>query len=298
MSEAQTPIAAQPTEKVFERCDQCSSPVDERQRYCVACGSRNRRAEDPVAAYLAVATSRSRAATQSRSGAARRRRTAGIGTVAVIVAIPLAVALGVIVGRDSAGNSAKAFEAAIRAEKAPIVRVLGGGTAARTAPVSVTTGTVASTFSLPKGFAVELQTLPAQGTGTAAVARAEQAARGKGATSVGVINEKDFNVSPKPSGAPYVVCSGQFKTKAEADATLAKLKRHFPGAIVIAVRAVAHSSSAGASSAGSSGAGQISTHVSKAQTAQGAKEVNKISHSTGSGYVNAQNSLPGSVSVP
>ena len=257
MEKAQTPIASEPAESVYGRCDQCSSPVDERQRYCVVCGSRRGRAEDPVARYLALATSRSRVAKASRPGAARSRRAPGLGTALVIAAIPLAVALGVIVGRANSGG--------------------------------------ASTFSLHSGFAVELRTLPARGTDQAAVAKAEQAARAKGATGVGVIGEKAFSVTPKPSGAGYVMYSGQFKTKTEADAALAKLKRHFPGAIAIAVRAIAGSS---AKSASSKSANQINTSASKSQLAQGANEVAKDSHATGSNYVQAQNSLPGSVSIP
>ena len=295
MEKAQTPIASEPAESVYGRCDQCSSPVDERQRYCVVCGSRRGRAEDPVARYLALATSRSRVAKASRPGAARSRRAPGLGTALVIAAIPLAVALGVIVGRANSGGDAKLI-AALRAQKAPVVRVTGGtGAAASTTQASLTTPAVASTFSLHSGFAVELRTLPARGTDQASVAKAEQAARAKGATGVGVIGEKAFSVTPKPSGAGYVMYSGQFKTKTEADAALAKLKRHFPGAIAIAVRAIAGSS---AKSASSKSANQINTSASKSQLAQGANEVAKDSHATGSNYVQAQNSLPGSVSIP
>lgn len=292
MEEAQTPIAAQPPQSVYERCDQCASPVDERQRYCVVCGSRRGRAEDPVARYLALATSRSRAAKSARPDSSRRHRAPGLATAVVVAAIPLAVALGVIVGRANSGGDAKLI-AALRAQKAPVVRVTGGGgPAASTAQASVTTHAVASTFSLQQGFAVELRTLPARGTDRAAVAKAEQAAKVKGATRVGVIDEQAFSVSPKPSGAVYVLYSGEFKTKTEADAALAQLKRHFPGAVVIAVRSIA------ASGSSSTGAGQINATATKSQLAQGANEVAKDSHATGSNYVQDQNNLPGEVSIP
>ncbi len=297
MNQAQTPIGApgetQPAQTVYERCDQCSSPVDERQRYCVVCGSRRKRADDPVARYLAVASSRSRAAGHSRPAVTRRRRASGLGTAAVIAAIPLAVALGVLVGRANSGGDAKLI-AALRAQKAPVVTVTGGGAATSTAPASPTTRLVDSTFSLQKGFAIELQTLPVQGTDQTDVAKAEQADQAKGATGVGLINEKNFSFSPKPSGSVYVLYSGQYQTKAEADTALAKLKRHFPGAVVIAVR------SAAASSASSTGTvnGTVNAAATKSQLAQGAKEVNKISHDTGKSYVQAQNNLPGEVSIP
>jgi hypothetical protein len=296
VSETQTPSAAQPEQTVYERCDRCSSAVDEGQRYCVVCGSRNKRAEDPVSRYLAVATSRSRAAQSSRPAAARRRRASGLGTAAVIAAIPLAVALGVIVGRANSGGDA-ALIRALRAQKAPVVTVTGGGTASSTGQASVATRTVAGTFTLAQGYAVELRTLPVRGTGPAGVAKAEQAAKAKGATGIGVIDVNTFTVSPKPSGDVYVIYSGQFKTKSEAEAALAKLKRRFPGAVVIAVRAAAGSSSSSSRSS-ASGGGQVSTQATKANIAQGAKEVKQISHATGSNYVQAQNNLPGQVVIP
>ena len=107
-----------------------------------------------------------------------------------------------------------------------------------------------------------------------------------------MIDEQAFSVSPKPSGAVYVLYSGEFKTKTEADAALAQLKRHFPGAVVIAVRSIA------ASGSSSTGAGQINATATKSQLAQGANEVAKDSHATGSNYVQDQNNLPGEVSIP
>lgn len=285
-----------PTERaptVYEQCDQCSSPVEKNQRYCVACGARNKRADDPVAKYLAVATSRSRAAKASGPVRARARRGPGLGTAAVIAAIPLAVALGVIVGRANSGGDAKLI-AALRAQKAPVVTVTGTGAATGTAQASLTRGSVRSTFSLAQGYAVELRTLAARGSDQSSVTNAEQAATARGATAVGVIAGTGFSVSPKPAGDVYIVYSGQFKTKPEAQAALAKLKRRFPGALVIAVR-----SASGSSSSSSSGGGnQVKASATKSQLAQGAQEVHQISHATGHNYVQAQNNLPGQISIP
>jgi hypothetical protein len=294
MSETQTPIAAEPDQAVYGRCEQCTAPVEERQRYCVACGSRQGRAEDPVARYLAVATSASRAAKAARPAAGRRRRTPGLATALVVAAIPLAVGVGVLVGRANSGGDAKLNAAivALRAQKPEVVVTGGGAAVTAAAQPGATTHTVASTFPLQQGYAVELETLSAQSSASA-VAKAEQAAKAKGATGVGVITAKAFTVTPKPSGAGYVLYSGEFKTKAEADAALAKLKRHFPGAVVITV----HSITSGSSSSSGSG-GQIGATATKAQKAQGAQAVNQISHATGSNYVNDQNNLPGQVSVP
>jgi hypothetical protein len=213
----------------------------------------------------------------------------------VIAAIPLAVALGVIVGRANSGGDAKLI-AALRAQKAPVVKVTGGGAATSTTPVSASATTVASTFSLSKGYAVEVATVPVRGASQATVTSAEAAARAKGASGVGVINEQAFSVSPKPSGDVYVVYSGQYRTRAEAAAALAKLKRRFHAAVVISVRSSA-GSSASASSAKSS-TSTVNAKASKTQLAQGKNEVKAISHKTGKGYVQAQNQLPNVVAVP
>jgi SPOR domain len=297
VSETETSTTPPREQGAYERCDQCSSPVDKAQRYCVVCGSRNKGAEDPVARYLAVATSRARAATRSsasRPASERRRRASGLGTAAVIAAIPLAVALGVIVGRANSGGDGKLI-AALRAQKAPVVKVTGGGPATSSDEASAATPAVTSTFTLSKGYTVELRTLPLQGASQATVASAEAAAKAKGATGVGVVDEQGFSLSPKPSGDVYVVYSGQYTTKAAAAAALTKLKRRFPSAVVIAVQQAAKSSST--SSSGSSSSAQHAT-VSKKALAQGKNEANQISHATGKGYENAQNNLPGEVSIP
>jgi hypothetical protein len=265
-------------------------PVDEGQRYCVVCGSRNKRAGDPVARYLAVATSRARAAKSSRPPSAGRRRTAGLGTAAVIAVIPLAVALGVIVGRTGSGGDAQLI-AALKAQKPPVVTVTGGTAAVSSAIAPATTSPVASTFALGHGYTVELETLPASTTTQAAISQAERAAGAKGATAVGVIAGHDFAITPKPAAGVDILYAGEYKTRGAAAAALSTLKRRFPAALVIAVQPIAGAAS-------SSTGGQVNATATKSQLAQGSQAVKKISHSTGSGYVQAQNSLPGVVSVP
>lgn len=289
MSEAETPIAGPPAGKVYERCHQCSSPVDDGQRYCVVCGARNKRAADPVAGYLSVATSRSRAAKASRPPSARPRRASGLGTAAVIAVIPLAVALGVVLGRSNAGGEGKLI-AALRAQKPPVITVTGGAGSASSVAAAGRTTSVASTFTLAKGYTVELGTLPARRTSSAAITQAEQAAKARGATAVGVIDVKQFSLRPKPPGAVYVVYSGQYRDRSGANTALAKLKGRFPAALVISVRPTAAPSA--------KSGGQVNATATRSQLAQGTQEVKKMSHATGSGYVQAQNSLPGEVSVP
>jgi hypothetical protein len=85
------------------RCDRCGVAVAADQRHCVVCGEHLRNVNDPAARYLGQATARSR----MRAGAAvRRSRAPDFARVVVLVAILLAVAVGVLIGRGSAGGDA------------------------------------------------------------------------------------------------------------------------------------------------------------------------------------------------
>jgi|ERR1019366_5628636 hypothetical protein len=306
---AQAPTAAQ-APAAYEACDQCGAPVEASQRYCVVCGTRRKHAYDPAAQFLSGATSRARAAAVPvRGSGPRRRRSFGLATAAVLAAIPLAVAVGVLVGHS--GDSAdQRLLAALRAQKPTVVNVgEANGTAAAASgatPVSTSVATkLSSDFSLTRGYAVQLQTLAAGAT-QSTVTGDERAARAKGATAVGLISQSDFKVTPSPPAGDYVIYSGQYKSKAAADAALAKLGHKFPGAKVIAVKS---SSSPGSSA--TAGAGKVlasssygSAHQvtgfkpTASQLAAGGQIASKESKQTNSGYVNGQNSLPDVVSVP
>lgn len=86
-----------------ERCETCDAPVDREQRYCVSCGTHRRLVADPAARYLALASARARAARAgARPGAGRRRNQApsSLLTALVLAVIPVAVAIGVLVGHS------------------------------------------------------------------------------------------------------------------------------------------------------------------------------------------------------
>jgi hypothetical protein len=306
------PVAAQaPT--AYEACDQCAAPVEASQRYCVVCGTRRKHVYDPAAQFLSGATSRARAAPAPiRGGGPRKRRSFGLGTAAVLASIPLAVAVGVLVGHSS-NNADQKLLAALRAQKPTVVNIGGAANAAAStpamaSPVSTRVATkLSSDFSLARGYAVQLQTLAAGAAQTAATG-AESGARAKGATAVGLISQSDFRITPSPPAGDYVIYSGQYKTKSAADAALAKLVRKFPGAKVIAVQS---SSSSSASAGAGAGAGKVvassaygSAHQvtgykpTSSQLAAGGQIVNRISKQTNSSYVNSQKGLPDAISVP
>jgi hypothetical protein len=298
----------------YEACEQCGSPVDASQRYCVVCGTRRKHAYDPAAQFLSTATSRARsAASGPRPANARRRRSFSLGTAAVLAAIPVAVAVGVLVGRSPSDNNAKVL-AALRQQKPTVVTVNGAGSGGGTAAASTSgagSGSVAtaptpvaslnSDFSLPSGYTVELQTLPRAGTTGATVTAAERSGRAKGATAVGLITSADFHLTPTPPAGAYVIFSGQYKTHAAATAAFAKLKGKFPGAKVIAVT----------STATAAGATKVVAHTNfgaahqvdgfkptSKQLSSGAAIVKRESKQLNSNYVQSQKGLPDSVSVP
>lgn len=309
---APAPTLAQPA-AAYETCEQCEAPVDASQRYCVVCGTRRRHVYDPAARFLGQATSRSRgAASVARAADRPRRRSAGLGLALVIAAVPLAAAAGVLIG-GSGNDTNSQLLAALRAQRPTVVNVSGGGGAssgATTATSGATTGAAAtpvsrltSSFGLQQGYAVELGTLPGHGTTAASVAAAERRARARGANAVGLITQSDFHVTPAPPPGDYVIYSGQYHSSADATVALPKLKHAFPGAKVIAVRAVgsASSSSAGvALSTTSYGtAHQVSGFKpSASQLATGSKVVNQVSKEINGNYVKSQQGLPDAISVP
>jgi len=301
----------------YEACEQCGSPVEPSQRYCVVCGTRRKHAYDPAAQFLSSATSRARSAGKAaRPAGTRKRRSFSLGTAAVLAVIPLAVAVGVIVGRSPNDNNAKLL-AALRTQKPTVVNVGGGasgsGNASRTgsggsaaastaaASSSASDTALTSDFSLQHGYTVELQTVPATGTTRATVIADERAGRAKGATAVGLVTEAGFRLTPSPPAGDDVIFSGQYKTQAEAQAALAKLKGKFPAAKVIAVQS---SSAGGGSTAVVSHTAFGSAHQvdgfkpTASQLAAGGQIANRVSKQINSNYVNSQKGLPDSVSVP
>jgi hypothetical protein len=292
----------------YETCEHCHAPVDANQRYCVECGTHRKHVYDPAARFHAQATSGSRAAARNAGRrAAPRQRSYGLGLALLLAAIPLAVAVGIMIGRPGDSVNGKLL-AALRAQKPTVVNV-GGGAQTGVAATSTTAATSAaiaaparltSNFGLQQGYAVELQTLPGSRTTQVSVAAAERRARAHGAPGVGLISQADFRVTPAPPAGAYVIYSGEYRTSAAASAARAKLKHAFPSARVISVRSA---SSAGATQVLSTTAYGSAHAVSEAkptasQLASGAKVVNQVSKEMNNSYVKSQQGLPDAIPVP
>jgi hypothetical protein len=291
----------------YQPCDDCGAPLDERQRYCVACGARRRHADDPAARFLAAATRRRRASGASpgvstATAAGRGRRSAPLAIAAVISAVPLALGAGVVIGRSSAGGDGKLI-AALRAEKAPVIQYTGTGVAPAggqaAAVASADTTPPASTFALSHGYTVVLGTLPSGSTrpGAASAERADQA---KGATGVGVIALADFRLTPSPASGGYVIYAGSYSTRAAAQHALSKLKHSFPHAKVVEVKATGGSSGSGGkvlTTTRYGSAHQVTSYKPTASSlAQGADVAKRDSHATG--QLASGSGLPDVVAVP
>ena len=304
-----TPATRAQSPPAYEQCEQCGTPVEPAQRYCVACGNKRRHVSDPAAQYLAKAkaASRTRSAPTARARATTRRggRSLGLGTAIVLAVIPLAVGLGVVIGRSSNNGDDKLI-AALKAQKPEIIQTSGGGggggsstassASTQNSSSSTPVASLSSDFPLQSGYSVELQTLPVHGTTTASVSKAKSAAAGKGAKQVGLIVQSDFKVTPAPPSGAYVLYSGAYKTQAQAQQALTKLKAKFSSAVVIKVEA-ANGTVAGAGKALTKTqygtAHQIAGFKpTQAQVNQGTQAVSKIQSQAGKSYVNSQRGLP------
>jgi hypothetical protein len=98
----------------YEQCDECGSPVDAAQRYCVVCGAHRRHVDDPAARYLGQASARARGARPSPGATVVRRdpgRGRSLGAALMLAVIPVAAAVGVAVGRSSNSDDARLIQA-------------------------------------------------------------------------------------------------------------------------------------------------------------------------------------------
>ena len=88
----------------IEPCEECGAPMDPQQRYCVECAARRGNGLNPSSRYFAAMSKKSRrpltrGQTKTPGGGSRA---AAVGFFALL---PIAVALGVVVGRSGSGDS-------------------------------------------------------------------------------------------------------------------------------------------------------------------------------------------------
>jgi len=117
----------------YEPCEECGAPLDPQQRYCVECAARRGNGANPSSQYFAAMSKRARrplAQPQAKPGSGSRA-----AAVAFFALLPVAVAVGVVVGRSGSDGTDDALLQALRRQDAAVA---SAGPAA-TGPVAAST---------------------------------------------------------------------------------------------------------------------------------------------------------------
>ncbi len=86
----------------YEPCEECGAPMDPQQRYCVNCAARRGNGANPSSRYFAMMSRRSRR--PLAAPAAKQNPTIRAAAVGFFALLPIAVAIGVVVGRSGSGE--------------------------------------------------------------------------------------------------------------------------------------------------------------------------------------------------
>jgi hypothetical protein len=214
-------------------CPACGSPLAADQRYCLECGERQSfseflRSGAPVGSSPPATPPQAPPAAPGAAPGPGRSNT--VSLLAGIGVLLLAMGVGVLIGRSGPSKQGAA--------PVQVVTQPGAGTGGAGAEASFTGDWPSGT----KGYTVQLQTLPVTGTTVAAVGAAKAAASAKGAASVGALKSSEF---ASLGGETYVIYSGDFHKRSEAEKALTRLKKNFPGAKVVEVSNKAAGGSSG-----------------------------------------------------
>jgi hypothetical protein len=118
--------------QAFEPCEECGAPMDPQQRYCVNCAARRGNGVNPASRYFAATSTRMRRPLVAPA-ASKPNTTSRAAAVGFFALLPLAVALGVMVGRGGGGDDGSS-EALLQALKerpaATTATTAGAGTTA------------------------------------------------------------------------------------------------------------------------------------------------------------------------
>ena len=116
----------------FEPCEECGAAMDPQQRYCVNCAARRGNGANPASRYFAAMSKRAR---RPLTGPATKSSpTSRAAAVAFFALLPVAVALGVMVGRSgSESGDSEALLQALRARQASAAVATPGATATASA---------------------------------------------------------------------------------------------------------------------------------------------------------------------
>ncbi|HVD40617.1 MAG TPA: hypothetical protein VNC16_06395 [Solirubrobacterales bacterium] len=115
--------------QAFEPCEECGAAMDPQQRYCVNCAARRGNGANPASRYFATMSKRARR--PLARPAAKQAPTSRAAAVGFFALLPIAVALGVMVGRSGSGEgNSDALLQALRERQATAVAAAPATTAA------------------------------------------------------------------------------------------------------------------------------------------------------------------------
>ena len=259
-------------------CPTCNAALASDQRYCLNCGHRLTPPRVDFEHSLGLGPA---PAAPVQTKTSRWERSGPLPTLMALGAVLLALGVGIVIGRGN-GSAMQA--------KPQVVTVAGGaaptsGTAASTAqPVGAVSDDWPSGTS---GYTIELGTIAKAGATAATVATAKSNASGKGASAVGALDGDAHGGTPTGT---YVIYSGDYSSKKQAMTAAAKLKKSFPGALVLHVTP---------SGSGSGGGGNGSSGGSKSGggggTNAGTSAASSLKNKSGNAYVKASAKLPSTV---
>jgi hypothetical protein len=283
-------IASQsPPASVVERCAACNAPLADDQRYCLECGERR----FPMSSVLTGGPGAGAASLPGAAGAPPTARGAasadgaGRGNAVTVIAgvgvLLLAMGVGVLIGRS--GSS--------KPSAAPAQVISVASTPATGAPAAASASFTSDWPAGTNGYTVVLQTLPVSGTQASAVEAAKSAASAKGAKGVGALKAEEFT-SLKADAGMFVIYSGVYHGKGEAEKALKGLKKNFSGATVVKVSngGGSSSSSSTGSSSGSSSVGASESHPAPPSVVESLKTTPK-----GKSYEEKSKNLPNVIST-
>jgi hypothetical protein len=183
------------------------------------------------------------------AGSGQSQRNSTLTVIAGVGVLLLAMGVGVLIGRSGASKPSTV--------PAQVITVASSGSSTGTATSPQEASFTGDWPSGKSGYTVQLQTLPQSGTAVSAVESAKSAAGAKGAQAVGALKSEEFS---SLSSGSYVIYSGIYNKKPEAEKALTGLKKSFPGAKVINVSNGGGSSTAEPPTSSPGGVGESESH--------------------------------------
>lgn len=102
----------------YEPCEECGAPLDPQQRYCVECAARRGNGANPSSRYFAAMSKRARRPlTRPQVKGSSGSRAAAVAFFALL---PVAVGIGVVVGRSGSDGTDDALLQALRRQDAAV----------------------------------------------------------------------------------------------------------------------------------------------------------------------------------